>query len=120
MNRDQLRTRLSAAATECLAAKGYIAPVDVLITTGLLTRDDYERWRRREVPCLEHAVRGSQPRVSFFMRTLIANCRRGNMKPSWTAYVSWGKGPREPLRFSKSGNPQIERAYATHWLRPGS
>lgn len=105
MNREQLSTKLSAAATECLAAKGYIAPVDGLLTIDLLTRDDHERWRRREVPYLERVVRGSLPRMSSLLRTLTTNCRRGNMRPSWTAYVSWGKGHRDPLRFSKSGNP---------------
>jgi len=25
---------------------------------------------------------------------------------------------RPPLRFSKSGNPSIERAYRTHWVSP--
>ncbi len=25
---------------------------------------------------------------------------------------------RQPLRFSKSGNPEIERAYRTHWVSP--
>lgn len=117
MNRDSLRLKASAAATECLAAKGYIAPVDVLVAMGMLTREDSERWRRREVPCLEGVMRGSLGSISFVMRTLIANSQRGNLKPSWTAYVSWGKGRRGPLRFSRSGDPNIERAYATHWLR---
>jgi hypothetical protein len=44
------------------------------------------------------------------------------LKASETAYRRWGKGPRPPLRFSKSGEARVERAYATHWVsrREGS
>jgi hypothetical protein len=31
--------------------------------------------------------------------------------------VSWTRD-RHRLRFSKSGDPNIERAYRTHWLPP--
>jgi hypothetical protein len=40
-----------------------------------------------------------------------------NLKPSLTVYKRHGKGPR--LRFSKTGNPNLEAAYATHLIRPG-
>ena len=39
------------------------------------------------------------------------------MKPSETAYVARTRD-RRPLRFSKSGDPEIERAYRTHWVSP--
>ena len=37
--------------------------------------------------------------------------------PSETAYVARTRD-RRSLRFSKSGNPDIERAYRTHWVSP--
>ena len=42
-----------------------------------------------------------------------------NLKPSLTAYKRHGKGPRQQLRFSKTGDPNLEAAYATHLIRPG-
>ena len=39
------------------------------------------------------------------------------LKPSETAYVARTRD-RRPLRFSKSGDPAIERAYRTHWVSP--
>ena len=33
-----------------------------------------------------------------------------------TAYVSWGKGRRQPLRFSKYGDPRVEELFSTHYL----
>src|SRR5260221_210021 len=38
------------------------------------------------------------------------------LRASETAYVRWTKGQRPPLRFSKSGNARIEKAYRTHWV----
>jgi len=37
---------------------------------------------------------------------------------SYTAYKSWGKGEKQTLRFSKSGQQHIETAYTTHFLKP--
>jgi Fe-S-cluster containining protein len=42
--------------------------------------------------------------------------RRKGLKPSVTVYRKWGRGPKRTLRFSKSGAPSVEQAYATHWL----
>ena len=35
---------------------------------------------------------------------------------SWTGYNQYGKGMKRRLRFSKSGNENIEKAYATHYI----
>jgi hypothetical protein len=40
-----------------------------------------------------------------------------SLKPSETKYVASGRG-RSPLRFSRSGEEAIERAYRTHWVSP--
>lgn len=43
-------------------------------------------------------------------------------KPSFCYYKQWtvkkqnGRKPVIPLRFSKSGDPNIEKWYATHWV----
>ncbi|WP_251593606.1 hypothetical protein [Paenibacillus macerans] len=39
-----------------------------------------------------------------------------DLKPSYTAYMRWGKGPKRPFRSSKSGDPKVERHYATHYV----
>ena len=35
---------------------------------------------------------------------------------SWSGYNQYGKGINRKLRFSKSGNKNIEEAYATHYI----
>jgi hypothetical protein len=42
--------------------------------------------------------------------------RKHDLKPSWTAYNKWGKGNKTRLRFSKSGDENIEKLYATHYV----
>jgi hypothetical protein len=109
---------MTEASSVVLRKKGYIGFVDVLIQMGKLTRDDYEAWRFNKVQCLEEVISVNLSKVNHMLRTLHRNCRNGNLWPSRTLYVSWGKGPKRPLRFSKSGDPSIEEAYSTHFLRP--
>ena len=33
--------------------------------------------------------------------------------------MRYGKGPKQRLRFSKTGDPGLENAYATHFVWPG-
>jgi hypothetical protein len=40
-----------------------------------------------------------------------------NLRPSATAYHRWGKGPKVPLQFSKSGLVAIEESYSRHFIR---
>jgi hypothetical protein len=110
MNRDELRQKALSATGRCLQAKGYVAVVDVLMVLGLLAHEDYQRWCRAEVNSLESVLSGSLPRISFVVRTTTQNCVQGGLRPSWTAYMTYGSRPRRPLRFSKSGNPAVERA----------
>ena len=69
------------------------------------------------MPYLEQAVKGSLTRLSRLLRILRFQAHDLDLKPSWTAYVRWGRGPRQPLRFTKTGDRNIEEAYATHFIR---
>ena len=50
--------------------------------------------------------------------------KKAELKPSFCYYKQWGvkketgqgHKPILPLRFSKSGNPDIEKSYATHFV----
>ncbi len=119
MNRGELEQRAIEAAARCLQTKGYISLVDVFIELGKLSRQDHERWRFRQIPYLEVVLQTNLARINAIIRAVQANSRRGNLRASWTAYMSWGKGKRQLLRFSKSGHPDLERVYATHYLRSG-
>jgi hypothetical protein len=118
VNRRELEQAALRAAERCLKAKGYISMVDVLMELGKLSREDYESWRFRQVPFLERVIHGNLAQLNAILRAVQTNSAKGKLKASWTAYMSWGKGNRQPLRFSKSSDPNLERAYATHHLHP--
>jgi hypothetical protein len=42
-----------------------------------------------------------------------------NLVPSVVDYRRWGKGPKQRLRFTKTGEPPLEEAYARHFVWPG-
>ena len=107
---------MNIASSELLRQKGFLSFVDVLILMGKLTKEDHESWRMRRIPYLERAMKLNLSQLSHLLRVLRQNSVKGRLKPRKTAYVSWGKGPKQPLRFSKSGHPAIEDAYATHFV----
>ena len=116
MNRTELVRKARAAAEQLLRDKGYLSAVDVLLAMGRLSKEDYERWRFRQVPHLEKVLPGSLNQHEFFCRELRAYARESNLKPSRTAYMSWGKSRKQPLRFTKFGNPHLEELFSTHYV----
>lgn len=116
MNRQELRTKLGLVAGQLLREKGYVGYPDLFIALGYLDQRDYEDWRFRRVPYLERVIKTDLKRISFIMITVRKNSLNGKLKPSRTAHMSWGKGPKDQLRFSKSGSPPIEQLWATHFV----
>ncbi len=116
MNRRELRAKAAGVVAGLLREKGYVAFVDLFMRLGYLSPEDHERWRRRRVPCLERVIHVNLAKVNFIMKSVRAQCTQGKLRPSWTAYRSWGKGKKTSLRFSKSGEDNVERAYATHFV----
>ena len=119
MNRTELIRKARAAAEQLLRDKGYISAVDVLLAMERLSKENYERWRFRQVPHLEKVLPGSLNQHALFCRELRAYARDElDLKPSRTAYMSWGKGRRQPLRFTKYGQPHLEELFSTHYVSP--
>ena len=118
LNRQDLERALSTITSTLLKEKGYICFVDVFMKLGYLSHSDYENWRFRRVSCLERVLTLNLSTINFIMKTVRRNSLNGHLKPSLTVYKSWGKHKKTLLRFSKSGDPTIETAYATHFVRP--
>ena len=117
-NRRDLVRALSAVTSELLKEKGYICFVDVFMKLGYLSQSDYENWRFQRVSSLERVLNVNLSRINFIMKTVRQNSLKGHLKPNMTVYKSWGKGKKMRLQFSKSGDPTIETAYATHFVNP--
>ena len=100
-----------------ILAKGkVVTPIDVLIGMQLLKQDDMEQWRCGRVPYLERVITCN---LSRLLRILRFHVHDLNLVPSMTVYVRHGRGPKQLLRFTKTGDAKLEKAYATHFVWPG-
>jgi len=117
---DPLHPRIVRAVDALLARGKVVAPVDVLVSMDLLTADRLQAWRRGELPYLERVIDCNLPRLSRLLRILRFIVHDLNLRPSPTVYLRHGKGGRQRLRFSKSGDPKLEQAYSTHFVWPGN
>jgi hypothetical protein len=68
---------------------------------------------------LERVVNCNLTRLSVLLRILRFHAHDLNLKPSFTDYHRWGRGAKQKLRFSKTGDLNLEKAYATHLVWPG-
>ena len=116
MNDGEIKHKVNVAMFELMKSTGVIAPVDVLIGIGVLSKEDYERWRNGQVDYLERVCKANLRKLSTVMREMRAFAKKNELKASWTYYHGWGKSKDKKLRFSKSGEDNIERGYATHFI----
>lgn len=115
--KDPLFPSVRDAVTRLLAEGDVISPIEVMIASGRLTPADRDRWRRGQVPYLESVVQSSLERISRLLRILAYHAESSKLKPSQTVYCRWGKGAKTRLRFSRSGEPALETAWSTCYVR---
>jgi hypothetical protein len=113
---DPYYPRVVRAVATILARADVVAPVDVLMEMGNLTPKHHEAWSRGHVPYLERVFAGSLSKANRILRLLRFHVHDLHMLPRRTVYHQWGQGTNRLLRFSKSGNPDVEEAYATHYV----
>jgi hypothetical protein len=117
MASSRLEERVTRAAEATLNEQSYVSAIDVLLRLGWLVPPHLELWRQGRVECLERVVQASLGKQSTAMRTLRTWATGRGLTPSQTVYVARTRDRRR-LRFSVSGQPDIERAYRTHWVSP--
>ena len=116
-NRAKLADRVSKAAETTLSAQHYVSPLDVLVGIGWLDPGTVKRWQQGQIDCLESVIQTNLPRISEAMRLFRAWAAGKGLFASETDYLA--RTPQRPtLRFSRSGDPTIERLYRTHWVSP--
>jgi hypothetical protein len=116
---DPMFRRMEGVVADLLAKGNVVAPVEVLVGMGLLRREHLDDWRRGRVPYLERVINCNLTPLSRLLRILRFHAHDLNLKPSATVYNRYGKGPKQRLRFSKTGDKGLEAAYATHFVWPG-
>ena len=113
--KDKYYPRVVRAIGKILARTDVVFPSDILIEMGNLSNKNYESWRKGQVPYLERVFEGSLSKANRILRIIGFHVHDLNMVPRQTVYRQWGKGKKRILRFSKSGDPNIEKAYSRHY-----
>ena len=116
-NRGDIDRRVIRAAEAALTKRKFVTAIDVLVGVGWLEPRRVDEWRQGRVDYLERVTVANLGKISTAMRSFRGWAQARGLMPSETAYVARTRD-RRPLRFSKSGNPEIERAYGTHWVSP--
>jgi hypothetical protein len=115
--RKSLSERVVMAAEAALAEGGYVSPIDIFVGIGWIHDGMVESWRRGQSDCLEDLLQANPSRIADAMELFWAWAKGRGLSPGETAYVA--RTPqRQALRFSKSGEPTIERLFRTHWVSP--
>ena len=124
MNDKELKHKVNTAMYALIKENGIASPAEVLISIGVLSKTDYERWRRGELDYLERVCKINLRKLSKINAEIRAFAKKNDLKPSWTFYKKWRGGKSKgktttksaKLRFSKSGNENIENQYSTHYI----
>ncbi len=114
--KDKLYPKVTRAVHEILQGSKVVAPVEVLIHIGYLDKKGLEDWRRGRIPYLERVIGANLAKLQRILRILRLHAEDRGLKPTHTVYRKWGKGCKHDLRFSKTGNPSIEKLYSTHYV----
>ncbi|MHB8587064.1 MAG: hypothetical protein ACYDDF_14640 [Thermoplasmatota archaeon] len=117
MTRATVEERVVLVASQALARKQFVTPVDVLLGLGWLAPSHIQEWRQGRIPTLEGVAQVDLSKISLAMHTLRMWADQNGLRPSETAYIARTRD-RRPLQFSVSNDPAIEGAYRTHWVSP--
>ena len=116
MEKHNLKGQIHNAMYQKIQEKGYVAPVDILMNMGVLSKQGYEDWRLGKVSFLEKVCNINLGALSVIMKEIRDYAAKNALKPSLSFYHQWGKNHSRKLRFSKSGDESIECRYATHFI----
>ncbi len=104
------------AAEAALAHHQYASAIDILTGTGLLAATHVEAWKKGRVDYLERMIQGNLKKIAQSMAMFRQWAFEKGLKPSETGYVRRARSGAVELRFSKSGDPAIEKSYRTHYV----
>ena len=124
MNDGEMLGKVSSSMYHQCQKRGYATPVDVMMDIGILPKQQYENWRFGRIPYLEAVCTVNLRKLSVMMHQMRVYEQKAGLKPSFCYYKQWNTGKKNgqghktviPLRFSKSGNAEIERWYSTHFV----
>jgi hypothetical protein len=86
--------------------------IDLMLGLDWLTPDKLNDWKKGKVPYLERIITTNLKKISRAMKEFKSWAVHSKLKASNTVY----KHKNYRLRFSKTGQLNIETAYSTHYV----
>jgi hypothetical protein len=117
MTRKSLSGRVTRAAEAAFAEQRYVSAIDVLIGLGWLAPPHIDGWQQGRIESLEGIAPVDPSKIAAALESFQRWAQDRQLTPSETEYVARTRDRRQ-LRFSVSGDADIERTYRTHWLSP--
>jgi hypothetical protein len=103
---------IATVAGDVVSKKGYVSVIDLFLGIGWLTLDKVVDWKSGKIPYLERVITANLSKITKTMKEFKAWAIHSKLKASFTGY----KHKSQKLRFSKTGEPNIEIAYCTHYV----
>ena len=114
--KDKYYPRIVLAVAKILSKTDEVSPVGVLLEMGNLNKKNFDAWLKGQVPYLERVFEGSLSKANRILKITGFHVHDLNMVPKKIVYRQQGKGKNRILRFSKSGDNNIEEAYSRHYI----
>jgi hypothetical protein len=114
-NKEPLDVRVARAAADALADQHYVSTLDVFLRIRWIDGGTVQSWRQGRLDCFEQGLQVNPERIAEAMRLFQSWAHQKGLIPTETSYVARTPA-RQELRFSKSGDPALERRYRTHWV----
>jgi len=109
-NDHDLQVRVHSAVYILIKEKGFASPVDVLIFIGVLSKEDFERWRFGKVDYLECICKVNLRKLSFINHEIRSYAQKHDLKPSWDGLPAMGQGQKRPAPVFKKRRCNYRKA----------
>ncbi len=115
--RPPVQTRVEKAAERILLKNGHVCLIDVFGGLGWLASSTVDLWRQGRVEFLEGGIQVGHEKLARAVETFHVWAAARGLTATEDEYVA-GTRDRHALRFTSSGDPELERRYKTRYLTP--
>ena len=110
--KDTLYPRVVRSVQSLLDKQGFVTSIDLFISMGYLDEKAVMDWRMKRIPFLEKVIKCNLSKLSRVLQIMRYHAHDLNLISSVTTYMSYGKGKKIELRFTKTNLPILEEAYS--------
>ena len=114
MNNKDLTDKVHALVSQRLYKEGIVSIPDILMDLDYLKSDMYRLWKDGKVPYLEKVCHTNLSKLTLISKEVRKHCLNKGCKESHKEYRA--NKSKRPLRFSKSGDWKVERAYSACYI----